>query len=91
MLFKIKRSYIEQNSIYFAKLDEERQTFTDHDLIEFSYKDLEKNIFVTSLSEPLTLNVLILDGLNAKVTRRKVLINGKVGWILEDSLEDIND
>jgi hypothetical protein len=91
MLFKIKRIYLEQNSIYFAKLDEDRQTFSDHDLIEFPYEVMEKEIYAISLNEPITLNVVMFGGLNVKVTRRKVLLNGKIGWILEDSLEDIND
>ena len=87
-IYKIKRKYIESNNLYISNIDENKSIFIDYDqiLIENNKQNLYALILndrrIYGLSETGVLSTMT-------AIREKVLINNRVGWILEDALEAI--
>ena len=87
-IYKIKRKYIESNNLYISNVDESKSIFIDYDqiLIENNKQNLYALILndrrIYGLSETGVLSTMT-------AIREKVLINNRVGWILEDALEAI--
>jgi len=87
-IYKIKRKYIESNNLYISNIDESKSIFIDYDQILI--EDNKQNLYALVLNDR-RIYGLSETGVLSTMTaiREKVLINNRVGWILEDALEVI--
>ena len=87
-IYKIKRKYIESNNLYISNIDENKSIFIDYDQILI--EDNKQNLYALILNDR-RIYGLSETGVLSTMTaiREKVLINNRVGWILEDALEAI--